>query len=78
MPVSVQKLLDKLTHLLTVGFGIVFIIEGCKFTILTWDSSLPATKMPNGIQYLIIPFSGVLTLLYGLLWLFEWWREKEK
>jgi TRAP-type transport system small permease protein len=75
-PRPIQFLADKLADLLVVAFGLLLIVEGYKFTILTWASTLPVTKLPTGIQYVIIPVTGVLTMLYGLLWLFGW-KEKE-
>jgi TRAP-type transport system small permease protein len=75
-PVPVQKAAEKLSDLLIAGFGLLLIIEGYKFTVLTWTSTLPVTKLPTGVQYLIIPVTGVLTMLYGLIWLFGW-KEKE-
>jgi TRAP-type C4-dicarboxylate transport system permease small subunit len=75
-PASIQKMADRLAHLLTMGFGVIFIIEGYKFTILTWQSTLPVTKLPAGVQYLIIPITGILTVIYGLIWLLGWKEEK--
>jgi TRAP-type transport system small permease protein len=75
-PKRIQFVLDKLADLLVAGFGILLIIEGYKFTVLTWTSTLPVTKLPTGVQYLIIPITGVITMIYGLLWLFGW-KEKE-
>jgi TRAP-type transport system small permease protein len=75
-PKPIQVLLNKLADLLVAAFGILLMIEGYKFTVLTWSSTLPVTKLPTGVQYLIIPVTGVLTFVYGLLWLFGW-KEKE-
>ena len=76
-PMYIQKIADRLAHLLTIGFGVMFIIEGYKFTVLTWESTLPVTKMPAGVQYLIIPITGILTVVYGLIWLLGWKEEEE-
>lgn len=76
-PKPVQKVVDKLTDILVVGFGVLLVVEGYKFVVLTWSSTLPVTKLPQGIQYLVIPIAGVLTILYGLLWVFGWKEERE-
>jgi TRAP-type C4-dicarboxylate transport system permease small subunit len=75
-PDFIQKKADQLAHILTIGFGVIFIIEGYKFTLLTWESTLPVTKLPAGVQYLIIPITGVLTVLYGFTWLIGLKEEK--
>lgn len=70
-PKRLQYGLEIFTNLLVIAFGILLIVEGYKFTVLTWSSTLPVTKLPTGVQYVIIPITGVLTMLYGLVWLFD-------
>lgn len=62
----VQKSLEVLSNILVMGFGILLLIEGYNITAMTWPSTLPATGMPGGVQYIIIPVTGVVTMLYGL------------
>lgn len=74
-PKGAQWAVDKLANLLVIAFGALLTVEGIKFVRLTWPDKLPVTQMPQGIQYLIIPAAGVLTVIYGLMWLFGWKEE---
>ncbi len=61
------KKLDKLIQLSTFIFGIYLIIYGWQFTALMSESTLPATKMPNSMLYVVMPLTGVMTCAYSLL-----------
>jgi TRAP-type C4-dicarboxylate transport system permease small subunit len=76
LPVLGQRAAEWLSHLIVIGFGLLLIVEGYKFTLLTWHSTLPVTKLPTGMQYVIIPITGVLTMLYGLVWIIGGNRER--
>ncbi|MGA9173242.1 MAG: TRAP transporter small permease [Thermoactinomyces sp.] len=76
LPKQIQRITEALSNVLIVAFGLLLIIEGTKFSLLTWTSTLPVTKLPTGVQYIIIPITGVLTMLYGLVWLLGW-KERE-
>jgi TRAP-type C4-dicarboxylate transport system permease small subunit len=62
----VKKFLEILSHILVIGFGILLLVEGYNTIVLTWPSTLPSTGLPGGVQYIIIPVTGVVTMLYGL------------
>lgn len=66
-PSMVQKLLNLLSDVLSVLFGLFLMVEGYKFTVLTWSSQLPATGLPNGVQYMVIPFTGLVIVIDRLL-----------
>jgi TRAP-type C4-dicarboxylate transport system permease small subunit len=66
-PSKVQMLLNWLSDGLSIMFGLFLMIEGYKFTILTWSSQLPATGLPNGVQYMVIPFTGLVIVVDRLL-----------
>ncbi|SFU37598.1 TRAP transporter small permease [Alicyclobacillus macrosporangiidus] len=66
-PKWMQRGIDKAIDLLVVLYGCVLTVEGYRFTLLTWSSRLPVTGLPNGLQYLVIPAAGALTVLYGLV-----------
>jgi TRAP-type C4-dicarboxylate transport system permease small subunit len=70
-PKRVGALADIIADILVAAFGLLLIVEGYKFTVLTWSSTLPVTKLPTGVQYMIIPLTGVLIMLYGLGLLFN-------
>jgi TRAP-type C4-dicarboxylate transport system permease small subunit len=67
LPKRVGAYADLVTDIFIAAFGLFLIVEGYKFTVLTWSSTLPVTKLPSGVQYMIIPLTGVLTMLYGLV-----------
>lgn len=76
LPKRFGKYADVLTDVLITAFGLFLIVEGVKFTKLTWASTLPVTKLPSGVQYLIIPVTGALIMLYGISLLMRG-RKKE-
>jgi TRAP-type C4-dicarboxylate transport system permease small subunit len=75
-PKRVGAYADIVADILIAAFGLFLIVEGYKFTVLTWSSTLPVTKLPSGVQYLIIPITGVMTMLYGLVLLVNRGRRK--
>lgn len=66
LPHRVQLVLDWMADILNILFGLFLIIEGYKFTVLTWSSQLPVTGLPNGLQYVVIPITGLVIVIYGL------------
>lgn len=61
-----KNILEMISNILVILFGVLLIVEGYNIVVLTWPSSLPATGLPGGVQYIIIPVTGVVTMLYGL------------
>lgn len=70
LPKSANAVLDKVIDVCNVGFGIYLVWFGWKFTALMGESTLPATGLPNSIQYLVMPITGVMTCAYCALQLF--------
>ena len=64
------KALDKLIEASTFVFGVYLIIYGWEFTSLMSESTLPATKLPNSVLYVVMPLTGVMVCAYSLLQLF--------
>lgn len=67
LPASVNKWIDKWIELMGLLYGLYFVIYGWEFTVLMFDSTLPATKLPNSIVYLVMPVSGLMVCAYSLL-----------
>ena len=67
LPAKVLWLLDRVIDVATFGFGLYMIVYGTQFSILMSESTLPATKLPNSIQYIVVPFVGVLCCIYAVL-----------
>ncbi len=65
-PKIVNKVIDKLILATVFAFGIYLIVQGAQFTILMLESTLPATKLPSSVTYIIMPITGFMICLYTL------------
>ncbi|MEI4768654.1 TRAP transporter small permease [Psychrobacillus sp. FJAT-51614] len=70
-PKIFNKVLDKVILAVVFSFGIYLVVQGWQFTVLMFDSTLPATKLPSSITYIIMPITGFMICLYALLQLFN-------
>ena len=62
--------LDRVIDISTFAFGLYLIIAGWDFTLLMHESTLPATKLPNSLLYVVMPLTGVMTCAYSALQFF--------
>lgn len=69
-PQPVQKVIEKLTGLLILGFGLFLVVQGWTFTSQTLSSTLPSTGLPRGTLYAVMPLTGIMVCLYSALQLF--------
>ena len=60
MPEKMQFIVLKLVDLLVALFGACMVYYGYKLAMFTMSSTLPATKLPTGFLYMVIPVAGVL------------------
>jgi TRAP-type C4-dicarboxylate transport system permease small subunit len=67
LPKKVLTNLDRVIDVATFGFGLYMIIYGVEFSMLMSESTLPATKLPNSVQYIVVPFTGVGCCIYATL-----------
>lgn len=67
LPEKANRILDKIIQIGVFCFGIYLIFSGVTFTILTWESTLAATHLPNGILYAVIPITGFMVCVYTAL-----------
>lgn len=67
LPKSINTVLDKIVQVATILFGLYFIIQGWDFTVMMHESTLPATKLPTSVMYLVMPVTGLMTTVYGFL-----------
>lgn len=70
LPKAVLRVLDRLIDLVTFLFGLYLVICGWDFTLMMRGSILAATQLPNVVQYIVMPITGVLTCVYAGLQLF--------
>lgn len=61
------SVLDSVNHVLIAAFGGLMVWFGVKIMIMTKLSTMPATKLPSSVLYVILPLAGMLVLLNGLL-----------
>jgi TRAP-type C4-dicarboxylate transport system permease small subunit len=79
--ISISLLFDKLpnlartviaafNHILVAGIGAILAWYGFRLVLSTMNSTLPTTKWPTFILYLMIPVSGIYIIYFSLrrLW----------
>jgi TRAP-type C4-dicarboxylate transport system permease small subunit len=67
VPKKLLAVLDRVIDIATFGFGLYMVVCGIQFSSLMSESTLPATKLPNSIQYIVVPFTGILCCVYATL-----------
>jgi TRAP-type C4-dicarboxylate transport system permease small subunit len=65
LPPRVLRVLDRLIDLVTFLFGLYLVVCGWDFTLMMRGSILAATQLPNVVQYVVMPITGVLTCAYA-------------
>ena len=70
LPKPISKVLGIVNYLIVILFGFVMIFYGSKLIGSTWNSTMPATKLPAGTLYLMVPLSGMFITYYTILQLF--------
>jgi len=71
LPKKVLDVSDKLIDLVTFFFGLYLVVYGWDFALTMRGSILAATELPNLIQYIVMPITGILTCAYSALQFFE-------
>ena len=67
LPAKAIRVLDSINHLLIAAFGGLMVYFGALIMNMTKMSTMPATKMPSAVLYVILPLSGILVLLNAVL-----------
>jgi TRAP-type C4-dicarboxylate transport system permease small subunit len=67
LPCSVNKWIDRWINVMGLLYGLYFVVYGWEFTVLMLESTLPATKLPNSVVYLVMPVSGIMVCAYSIL-----------
>ena len=70
-PKTFNTILDKVILACVFATGIYLVVQGWQFTVLMFDSTLPATKLPSSVTYIIMPITGFMICLYALLQFFN-------
>jgi TRAP-type C4-dicarboxylate transport system permease small subunit len=71
LPKAFFTALDCLRDFLIIIIGGIMIFYGWKLTLNGARSFLPATHIPNSINYLVLPVSGIFIILYASIHLYE-------
>jgi len=67
LPPKVLLVTDRFIDLVTFFFGLYLVIYGWNFAMMMRGSILSATEMPNLVQYIVMPITGVTTCVYAAL-----------
>lgn len=67
LPQKTIQLLDSINYLLIAVFGGLMVYSGIFIMDMTKMSTMPATKLPSAVLYVILPLSGALVLLNAVL-----------
>lgn len=69
--------LSIMTELIVMAFSaLVLVLGGVQISILAMGQVSPALGIPMGYIYLALPLSGIITVIYNLLNLFELKQQK--
>jgi TRAP-type C4-dicarboxylate transport system permease small subunit len=69
-PKIIQTIIGKINDGVTFGFGLILVVYGSKLVSTTMTSTLPATQWPAGLEYLMMPVSGIFIMYFSFLSLF--------
>ena len=67
LPEKAIRTLECINHILIAVFGGTMVYYGLLIMNMTKLSTLPATKMPSSVLYVILPLSGLLVLVNAIL-----------
>ncbi len=71
LPAAFFTALDCIRDVLIIIIGGIMIFYGWKLTLNGARSFLPATHIPNSINYLVLPVAGIFIVLYAFIHLYE-------
>lgn len=63
--------LECIRDLLVILIGGIMIYYGWKLTLNGAKSFLPATQIPNSINYVVLPIAGIFIVLYAVVHLYD-------
>lgn len=67
-PRVIRVAADVLRGILVVGAGLLLLLKGNELVSAGAQAVVPGTSLPMSIMYLCLPISGVLTIIYGIIW----------
>lgn len=76
-PKKAQKVIFYFDELAVMVFGIFLFIYGKQLSADTMDSTLPATQLPSGVLYAVLPICGVMIIIYTIIRIFNLIANKQ-
>jgi len=76
-PKKAQKVVFYFDEVAVMIFGIFLIKYGADLAIDTMSSTLPATQLPSGVLYAVLPVCGVMIIIYTLIRIFNLITNKQ-
>ncbi len=67
LPPRAISVLESIDHILVAVFGGLMVYFGIFIMNMTKMSTMPATKMPSAVLYVILPLSGLLVMINAIL-----------
>lgn len=67
LPPRLFLFLDRFVDLVTFFFGLYLVVYGWNFAMMMRGSILAATQLPNLVQYIVMPITGLMTCAYSAL-----------
>lgn len=67
LPRRARATVLRLTPLLFLVFGGYLVVQGWEFTVMSMNSVLPATGLPNAVRFAAMPVTGALVSVYSVL-----------
>lgn len=66
-PITIRKYFFILDELMILIFGYFITVNGADLSINTLASILPGTELPATVEYMPLPISGVMIMIYSIL-----------
>lgn len=67
LPAKALSVLESINYIIMAAFGGVMVYYGVIIMEATKKSTMPATKMPSSVLYVILPLAGILVVVNSLL-----------
>ena len=77
-PKPAQKIIFYFDEVAVMLFGIILFIYGKQLSADTMSSTLPATQLPSGILYAVLPVCGVMIVIYTIIRILDLILDKQK
>jgi TRAP-type C4-dicarboxylate transport system permease small subunit len=65
LPKKILNMSDRLIDVVTFLFGLYLVVYGWEFALMMRGSVLAATQLPNAVQYIVMPITGIMTCAYS-------------